>query len=147
MPKQVLSIKYSEAKKLMISSIASAKEHGVPGAIAIVDQGGHLVLLERLPNTMYAASDIAIGKAATAVAFQRSTKDIEDVISKGRSSMLMLNSVTPQPYVPLLGGHPIIYKKQIIGGIAVAGTMDAKMDDVVALEALSNWKKLLNQEI
>jgi glc operon protein GlcG len=59
-------------------------------------------MLEVLDGTMHAAANIAIGKAATAVAFQRPTKDIEDVILKGRTPMLMLYSVTPQPYVPLL---------------------------------------------
>ena len=137
MPKTQSSISYAEAKKLMKAAVDSATKHRVPGAIAIVDSGGHLILVERLDGTMHAATNIANGKAATAVAFQRPTKSIEDVILSGRSPMLILNNSTSQPYIPLKGGYPIMHDNEIIGGIAVAGTMDAEMDEVVVLEALA----------
>ncbi len=139
MPKTQSSISYAEAKKLMKAAVASATKHKVPGAIAIVDSGGHLILVERLDGTMQAATNIANGKAATAVAFQRPTKSIEDVILSGRSPMLILNNSTSQPYIPLKGGYPITHENEIIGGIAVAGTMDAEMDEVVVLEALDEF--------
>lgn len=126
---------------MMDAALRAAAAHNVPGAIAIVDAGGHVILAERLDGTMHAAVNIAIGKAATAVAFQRRTAVIEDVILAGRTPMLTLDSVTPQPYVPLKGGHPITSGKTIIGGIAVAGTMDAEMDEVVALAALQSAPK------
>ena len=133
------SISYTEAKKLMTAAVVSAAKHKVPGAIAIVDRGGHLVLAERLDGTMHAATDIASGKAATAVAFQRPTKSIEDVILNGRSPMLVLNNSASHAYIPLKGGYPIIHDNEIIGGIAVAGTMDADMDEVIVLEALAEF--------
>ncbi len=94
------------------------------------------MLFERLDETMHAAASIAIGKASTAVAFQRSTKDIEKTILNGRSPMLMPNNATSQAYIPLKGGHPIFFENEIIGGIAVTGTMDADLDETIALEAL-----------
>lgn len=136
MPLEILTLSHLDAKRLMKAAISAANHHQVPGAIAIVDHGGHLMLLERLDNTMCAAANIAIGKASTSLAFQRPTGEIEDVISNGRGVMATLNSSTPHPYVPLLGGHPVTIDDQIIGAIAVAGTMDAKMDDVIAKEAL-----------
>lgn len=136
MPQEILTLTYHDAKSLMNAAVSSANQHQVPGAIAIVDHGGHLMMLERMDNTMCAAANIAIGKASTSLAFQRPTSDIEDVISNGRGVMTTLNSSTPHPYVPLLGGHPVTINDQIVGAIAVAGTMDAKMDDVVAKEAL-----------
>lgn len=123
---------------LMNSATSAAKKHGVPGAIAIVDMGGHLVMLESLDDTMNSAANIAIGKAATAVSFRRPTLDIENVVLEGRTPMLMLDSVTPQPYVPLKGGYPVFYQDELVGGIAVAGTMDADMNEVVVLEAIEN---------
>lgn len=141
MPEKDWNMTYEDAKAIMLAAVASANRHKVPGAIAIVDRGGHLMLLERLPKTMTSAADIAIGKAATAVGFQRPTRAIEEVILQGRFPMLMLNNVTSYGYVPLLGGHPVVFENEIIGGIAVAGTMDAKMDDIVAEEALQKWLK------
>jgi glc operon protein GlcG len=117
-------------------AVKATKRHGVPGAIAIVDSGVHLMLFERLDETMHAAASIAIGKAFTAVAFQRSTKDIEKTILNGRSPMLMANNATSQAYIPFKGGHPIFFENEIIGGIAVTGTMDADLDETIALEAL-----------
>ncbi len=136
MPRKLLSLDYNMAKEIMALAIKATKSHGAPGAIAIVDQGGHLMALERLDGTMHAASNIAIGKAATAVAFQRPTKDIEETILKGRSPMLMLDSATSHAYIPLKGGHPILFEGEVLGGIAVAGTMSAELDEIIALEAL-----------
>lgn len=138
MPKPNHKITHDDAKSLMGAAVDSAKKHGVPGGIAIVDAGGNILMVETLDDTMTAAATIAIGKAATAVAFRRPTKDIEDVVLQGRTPMLVLDSVTPQGYVPLKGGYPILFEGELLGGIAVAGTMDAEMDEVVVLEALKN---------
>jgi glc operon protein GlcG len=133
------------AERFMEEALKAAARLKVPGAIAIVDEGGHLVLLKRLDNTMYAASNIAIGKAATAVAFKRPTIELEKAILTGRTPMLELNSVTPQPYVPLKGGYPIEIKGEIVGGIAIAGTMDAAMDEAVVRSAVKLCKKLFKK--
>lgn len=136
MLKKQLTMDYRTAKEMMDLAVNSARKHGVPGAIAIVDNGGHLIVLDRLEGTMSSAAAIAIGKAATAVAFRRPTKDIEETILKGRTPMLMLNNATSQAYIPLKGGYPIMYDDEVVGGIAIAGTMDADMDEVIVLEAL-----------
>ncbi|GAB5562669.1 MAG: hypothetical protein SynsKO_43160 [Synoicihabitans sp.] len=138
MPINQIVISHTEARVMMDAALRAASDHGVPGAIAVVDAAGHLILAERRDGTMHAAINIAIGKAATAVAFQRPTAAIEDVVLAGRSPMLTLDSVTPQPYVPLKGGHPITQGDKIIGGLAVAGTMDADMDEVIAIAALQS---------
>ncbi|WP_394746956.1 GlcG/HbpS family heme-binding protein [Spongiimicrobium salis] len=138
MPKEIYQITYADAKALMDAATRSAKKHKVPGAIAIVDRNGSLILLESLDGTMCGASKIAMGKAATATAFKRPTIDLERVILEGRSPMLSLEGATSEAYVPLKGAYPIIYKEELIGAIAVAGTMDAEMDEVIALEALDN---------
>ncbi len=138
MPKTSYVLTYNDAKKLMSAATDSANKNGVPGAIAIVDSGGNLMLLERLENTMSSAANIAIGKAATAVSFKRPTIELENTIQGGRSTMLVLDAATAHPYVPLKGAYPIWYENEILGAISVAGTMNAEMDEVVALEALKN---------
>ncbi len=138
MPKTTFKITFDEAKRLMVAAVSSASRHKVPGAIAIVDDAGNPILLESLEGTMSSAAKIAIGKAATAAIFKRPTLDLEKVILEGRTPMLMLDSVTSNAYVPLKGGYPIWYKETLIGAIAVAGTMNAEMDEVIVLEALNN---------
>ncbi len=147
MPKPSYKITYDDAKMLMDAAVQSAAYHKVPGAIAIVDCNGNTLSLVTLDGTMGGAAKIAMGKAATAVAFQRPTKNLEKVILEGRTPMLVLDGATSEAYVPLKGGYPLMYEGELIGAIAVAGTMDAEMDEVIVLEVFqnTNWKYLQAQ--
>ncbi len=119
----------------------TAEKHKVNGAVAIVDDGGNLVYLERWDNTMIAATKIAIDKACTAVGFRRPTIKIEEVILAGRTPMLSLSNTVD--YAPLKGGYPVMVDDDIIGGIAIAGTLSADMDEIIALAAIEAF----NQEL
>src|SRR5688500_11343018 len=105
------------AKKVIAAAVTEARSKNAPGAaIAVVDEGGNLVAVERLDNTFAAGANISIGKARTAALFKRPTKFLEDVINKGRTAMTALNDFTP-----LQGGIPIIVDGQIIGAVGVSG--------------------------
>lgn len=130
------------AKSLIAFAIQKAKALGVGGAIAVVDDGGHLICVERIDGTMAAAANIAIGKAATAVGFKRSGAVLEETVKSQRPAMQVLNSVTPAPFVPLKGSYPIEIDGEIVGAIAVAGAMNGENDEAIALYAI---KEFLNQ--
>jgi len=130
------------AKSLIAFAILKAKELGVGGAIAVVDDGGHLICLERIDGTMVAAANIAIGKAATAIGFKRPGAVLEQTVASQRPAMQTLNSATPAPFVPLKGSYPIELNGEIVGAIAVAGAMNGENDEAIALYAI---EKLLNQ--
>ena len=117
------------AKKVIAAAVAEAKNKNAPGgAIAVVDEGGNLVAVERLDNTFAAGANISIGKARTAVLFKRPTKFFEDVINKGRTAMTTLADFTP-----LQGGIPIIVDGQVIGAVGVSGAASAQQDDELAI--------------
>jgi glc operon protein GlcG len=117
------------ARRIIAASIMEAKKVNAPGAvIAVVDDGGNLIALERLDNTFAAGANISIGKARTAVLFKRPTKVFEDIIGKGRTSMVALNDFTP-----LQGGVPIDHDGQILGGVGVSGAASAQQDEQLAL--------------
>jgi glc operon protein GlcG len=117
------------AKKVIAAAVSEAKSKNAPGgAIAVVDEGGNLVAVERLDNTFAAGANISIGKARTAVLFKRPTKFFEDVINKGRTAMTTLNDFTP-----LQGGIPIIVDGQVIGGVGVSGAASAQQDEELAI--------------
>ena len=130
------------AKSLIGFAILKARELGVGGAIAVVDDGGHLICLERIDGTMAAAANIAIGKAATAVGFKRPGAVLEETITSQRPAMQTLNSATPAPFVPLKGAYPIEIDEEIVGAIAVAGAVNGQNDEAIALFAI---EKFLNQ--
>ena len=69
------------AKHIIAAAVAAARAKNAPGgAIAVVDDGGNLVAMERLDNTFVAAANIAIGKARTSAIFKHPTKTFEDII-------------------------------------------------------------------
>lgn len=133
--KTTKSITLAGAKKIAEVAVKKANELGVPGAIAVVDESGSLIYLERLEGTMPAAAQIAIGKAATAAAFRRPTVKIENLIQEQRQSMLVLGGITHTPYVPLMGAYPITFGGEIIGAVAVAGAVTGENDEIIAMEA------------
>ena len=130
------------AKSLIAFAILKAHELGVGGAIAVVDDGGHLICVERIDGTMAAAANIAIGKAATAIGFKRPGAVLEKTITTQRPAMQVLNSVTPAPFVPLKGSYPIEINGEMVGAIAAAGAMNGENDEAIALYAI---KEFLNQ--
>ncbi len=127
MEKKTLSIE--GARKVIAAAVAEAKRLNAPGGvIAVVDDGGNLMALERLDNTFAAGANISIGKARTAVLFKRPTKVFEDIIKNGRTSMVALNDFTP-----LQGGVPIMVDGQVIGGVGVSGAASAQQDEELAI--------------
>ncbi len=117
------------AKHVIAAAAAEAKRLSAPGAvIAVVDDGGNLVALERLDNTFPAGANISIGKARTAALFKRPTKAFEDIVNKGRTTMVALSDFTP-----LQGGIPIVVDGQVIGGVGVSGAASAQQDEELAI--------------
>ncbi len=136
------SLSLGDAKTLISFATQKATELGVGGAIAVVDNGGHLICLERIDGTMIAAANIAIGKAATSVGFKRPGKVLEKTVSEVRVAMQTLGNVTPAPFVPLMGSYPIVVNGEIVGGLAVAGAENGENDEIIALYAIENFMRL-----
>jgi uncharacterized protein GlcG (DUF336 family) len=119
------------ARAVMAAARAHATRHGSGGTIAIVDDGGHPVLLERLDGTFPASPGIAIGKARTAALFRRPTKAFEELIGKGgRTAMVTVAEVAD--FVPLQGGVPIVIDGEVVGAIGVSGATSAQVDEDIA---------------
>lgn len=117
-----------EGAKVVAAAAAAEAKKGKEGAsIAIVDDGGNLMYLERLPPTFPMGAHISTEKARTAALFQRPSKVLEDAIVGGRTSLL---AVVPGP---LQGGEPIVVNGQIVGAIGVSGAASAARDAVIAL--------------
>jgi gluconolactonase len=119
------------AKKVIAGAVAYAKKNNAPGgAIAVVDEGGNLMAVERLDGTFAAGANVSIGKARTAALFKRPTKDFENTIKNGRTALVAL----PDAYfTPLQGGIPIMVDGQIVGGIGVSGAASAQQDEEIAM--------------
>jgi glc operon protein GlcG len=115
------------ARKAIAGAVTYAHKNNATGVIAVVDEGGNLMAVERLDGTFAAGANISIGKARTAALFKKPTRFFEDVIGKGRTSMVALNDFTP-----LQGGVPIEIGGQIVGAIGVSGADSAQQDEELA---------------
>jgi glc operon protein GlcG len=128
--KKTLTLKGAEA--VVAAAKAEAQKLQAPGGVvAVVDDGGNLMALERLDGTFSAGANISIGKAKTAVMFKKPTRFFEELINsngKGRTVMTALENFTP-----LIGGIPIVVDGQIVGGVGVSGAASADQDEKLAI--------------
>ncbi len=125
------SLTLDGARKVISTAVAEARAKNAPGAaIAVVDEGGNLMALERLDGTFAAGAQISAGKARTAVLFKRPTKFFEDIIRNGRTPMIALPDTL---FTPLQGGIPIMVDGQVVGGIGVSGAASAQQDEDLAI--------------
>ncbi len=122
------SLTLDGARQVIAAAKAQAERNHSGGVIAVVDDGGNLMALERIDGTFAAGANISIGKARTAALFKKPTKFFEDVIAKGRTSMVALNDFTP-----LQGGVPLIMNGEVIGGVGVSGANSAPQDEETAM--------------
>jgi glc operon protein GlcG len=122
------SMSLATAKALMATAEVTAAQLNAPGAaIAIVDDGGHLVLLERLDGTFPAASAVSTEKARTAAVFRMPTENLENAIRNGRAALLGVAVMTP-----LQGGVPLRVRGRVVGAVGVSGAASAAQDTEIA---------------
>ncbi len=128
--KKVLTLEV--AKKIATTAEAEATKRGATIVIVIVDDGGYVLLLERLDDTQVASVDVGIGKARTAAIFRRPSKVFEDQVRDGRVAALALPGATP-----LQGGIPITFEGKVIGAIGVSGNTPQEDEDIAKVAAAS----------
>jgi len=117
------SIGIEGARKVMNAAEEEASKNNWPVVIAIIDTGGHIVMLHRRDDTQLSAIEIAEGKAKTALMFKRPSKVLDEAISSGGPGLrfLALKDITP-----LEGGLPIVFQGRIIGAIGVSGVLSSQ---------------------
>src|SRR5262245_39722495 len=115
-------ITLATAKKVMDAAEAEAMKNNWPLAIAIVDSGGHLVMLHKLDNTQYGSIRVAEDKARTALEFRRPTKVFEDGLAAGGIGLRVLTS----GLTAAEGGLPIVVEGKIIGAIGASGALSSQ---------------------
>lgn len=129
---EVVSVRYvltlEGANRVLDAAIAEARRRDAGGAIAVVDEGGHLVAFARLDGTFPAGATVSIGKARTAATFRKPTRAFEESIKGGRAALLGAAEMTP-----LQGGVPIVRDGEVVGAVGVSGAHSQIEDEEIAL--------------
>jgi uncharacterized protein GlcG (DUF336 family) len=112
----------ADAGRIGAAAVSEAQTHGWAVSIAIVDDGGHLLWLQRLDGAAPISSHIAPAKARTAALGRRESKVYEDMINQGRVSFLS----APVLEGLLEGGVPVLVDGHCVGAVGVSGVKSSE---------------------
>jgi glc operon protein GlcG len=120
--KSKYTLELADIQTIAHAAQAEAIKNEWPVTIAIVDDGGHLLWLQRLDGAAPISAHIAPAKAQTAALGRRETKIYEDIINNGRVSFLS----APVIQGMLEGGVPIVKDGVVIGAVGVSGVKSSE---------------------
>jgi glc operon protein GlcG len=127
------------ARVAMSAAEAEALRNKWNVVIAVVDDGGHTVLLQRLDHAQTSSIETAVAKARAAVAWKRPSRLLEESINNGRTAFLSIS----QGMGLLQGGVPIEIDGEILGAVGVSG-VKASDDEIIALAGVNALKAALS---
>ena len=131
-----------EQKKVLSSEVArqvgdaalkAAAANNAKVAVTVVDDGGHILFLQRMDEANPSAVDTSSAKAKSAVMYKQPTKNFADRLAKGETLVLKLEGA-----MPVEGGFPLVVDGKVIGGIGVGGAPAGQIDARIAQVAV-DW--------
>jgi uncharacterized protein GlcG (DUF336 family) len=115
-----------DCRKLCAAAEAEATRNNWPVAIAILDDGGHLLHLVRMDGATPASAEIAVQKARTSALTRHPSKMWEERVAAGRLVMMKM------PVLPVQGGLPIMVEGVCVGGVGVSGVQSHEDEQIAA---------------
>ena len=132
MPRTYTSLTLEDAKHMLSAAEAKAASLGIPYCVAVVDAGGHLVSFLRQDGALIGSVDLAIGKAATARIFDKTTSYLATLAQPGEP-LFGIQESNGGKVVIFGGGVPVVVDETIVGAVgASAGTVE---QDIAVAEA------------
>lgn len=125
------------AKKIAAAAEQVALKNNWSIFIAIVDDGGNLMYLERMDDSQLASQEVSIQKARSALLFKRPTKALEDTVAGGRLVIMSLANA-----IPVEGGLPLMAYGKIVGAIGISGASSAQ-DGIIAKAGVDELERML----
>lgn len=116
------SLTLDDVRMAAVAAETLAREHGWAVSIAVVDDGGHLMWLQRLDGAAPISAEIAAAKARTAAMGRRETRGYEEMINGGRTAFLSV----PVLQGMLEGGVPIVVEGVCVGAVGVSGVKSSE---------------------
>jgi uncharacterized protein GlcG (DUF336 family) len=122
---------------------AAAEQHAVKNkwnvVIAILDDGGNLMYLQRMDGTQIGSVDVALAKAKSALLFKRPTKAFSDAVAGGRTAVIALPGA-----LAIEGGLPIVVDGEVLGSIGVSG-VTSEQDGMIGQAGIDALKSILGK--
>ncbi|UUM29105.1 heme-binding protein [Acinetobacter colistiniresistens] len=107
----------ADVEILVDAALQYATAHSFNVSIAVVDDGGTLLMMKRMDGASVLSTEICQEKAKSAAVSRRATKVSEDMIRDGKVGFLTINAAKGM----LEGGEPIVYQAQLVGAVGISG--------------------------
>lgn len=126
------ALSLEQARACIGRGLAKARELGFEVAIAVVDEGGHLIACDRMDGALWVTPEIARAKANAAAGFRASTQDLEERFT--RRMLFADNVATLGDYAFVFGrgGVPVVADGRVVGAVGVSGAVPADNDHTIA---------------
>ena len=116
-----LVLTLDEARALTAAARSAATEIGVPMSFAVMDPGGHLVLLERMDGALWVTADVAQGKAWTSAAYGVPSQAQKDKMTPMPVFATAITAMTHGRFTPQTGAVPVYRDGVLLGGLGGSG--------------------------
>lgn len=117
---QTVELNLQTAKKMVSLAEQKAKEINVPVVISVVDSGGHVMMMERMEDSLLASIDISLNKAYTALSLKMPTEDVQNLCKPG-DPLYGIQESNNNRIITFGGGIPFTYKGKVVGALGVSG--------------------------
>ena len=125
------------AKRIAAAANAESVKNGWKMFIAIIDDGGNLMYLERMDGAQLGSQQVSVEKGRSALLFKRPTKALEDAVASGRVVVMKLANA-----IPVEGGLPLVVDGEFVGAIGISGGTSPQ-DGVVAQAGVDELARIL----
>ncbi|MEH7349478.1 GlcG/HbpS family heme-binding protein [Gottfriedia acidiceleris] len=146
--KKILKLELEEAKVMIEAAKKKSEDINVPETIAIVDDGGYVIALERMNSARITGPEIAIAKAYTAAGHKRSTHlfntEPNGPALPGNEAFGIQHMLNGK-FAIFVGGFPIVVNGEVIGGVGISGG-NGEQDTAVGTAALQALQEFLSNE-
>ena len=127
-----MALMLKKALECIDKGIAKARELGFNVAIAVVDEGGHLVACHRMDDAFWVTPEIARAKANASAAFRATTQQLEERFATRSLFASNVASLNDYQFVFGKGAVPIVEDGRIVGAVGVSGAVPAENDHTIA---------------
>jgi uncharacterized protein GlcG (DUF336 family) len=110
-----------EAREHADRAIRYAEQQGIAIAVAVVDEGGQLLQLDRMDAAALISGDLALAKASTAAQFGQPTSAVAALLANNPEAFAAMRDVVQTAVLPVGGGVPIVQDGQLRGAVGVSG--------------------------
>ncbi|SFD50573.1 heme-binding protein [Bacillus sp. UNCCL81] len=146
--KKILKLELDEAKVMIEAAKKKSETINVPETIAIVDDGGYVIALERMNDARITGPEIAIAKAYTAAGHKRSTHlfntEPNGPALPGNEAFGIQHMLNGK-FAIFVGGFPIVVNGEVIGGVGISGG-NGEQDTAVGTAALQALQEFLSND-